>query len=104
MTLALRLNREGYIIFSKGCHNIRVQDPGKLNDLFDGSGADATGANVTTLHFSVFFEPNLLQIGQPPVAGQVVSVTHPVSVLGAFIADRALPAHGTPPNIEYRAG
>jgi len=72
--------------------------------LFDGSGADATGADVSTLYFAVFLEPDLLQIGQPPVAGQVVSMAHSVSVLGAFIADRALPAHGTPPKIEYRAG
>ena len=75
-----------------------------LDDLFDGTGADATGANVSTQHFAVFFEPDLLQIGQPPVTGQVVSMAHPVSVLGSFVADRALPAHGTPPNIEYRAG
>ena len=75
-----------------------------LNDLFDGSGTDATGANVSTFNFSVLFEPNLLQIGQPPVAGQVVSMAHSVSVLGTFIADRANPAHGTPPKIEYRAG
>ncbi len=81
-----------------------MQDPGFLNDLFDGSCADAAGANVTTLHFTIFFETNLLQIRQPPVTGQVVSMAHSVSVLGTFVADRALPAHGTPPNIEYRAG
>ena len=75
-----------------------------LDDLFDGAGADAAGADVSTLYFAVFFETDLLQIGQPPVTGQVVSMAHPVSVLGAFIADRANPAHGTPPNIEYRAG
>ena len=75
-----------------------------LDYLFNGSGVDTTGTYVTTLHFTVFFEPDLLQIGQPPVTGQVMSVAHSVSVLGSFIADRALPAHGTPPNIEYRAG
>lgn len=75
-----------------------------LDYLFDGSCTDATGTDVTTLYFSIFFEPDLLQIRQPAVTGQVMSMAHSVSVLRSFIADRALPAHGTPPNIEYGAG
>ncbi len=75
-----------------------------LDYLFDGSCTDAAGADVATLHFSIFFEPNLLQIGQPPVTGQVMSMAHSVSVLGTFVADRALPAHGTPPDNRVSCG
>ena len=71
-------------------------DP-ELNYLFNAAGADATSANVAALDFSVLFESNLLQVRQPAVACQVMGVTDTVTVLGAFVANRALPAHGTPP-------
>ncbi len=67
------------------------------NDLFDGSGADAARAYVTTRNFAILLEPDLLQIGQPPVTGLVVGVADTVTVLRTFVADRALPAHGISP-------
>ncbi len=67
---------------------------GESDDLLDAAGPDAPRAHVAALDFAVLFEPDLLQVRQPTMTGQVVSVAHSVPVLGAFVADRALPAHG----------
>ena len=67
------------------------------DDLFNVTSANATSANVTALDFSVLFKSDLLQVGQPAMTRQVMSVTDTVAILGAFVANRALPAHGTPP-------
>jgi hypothetical protein len=68
-----------------------------LDNLFHGAGTDATGANISALNFAVQFKPDFLQVRQPAVTGQIVSMADPVTILGAFAAYRALPAHGTPP-------
>ena len=64
------------------------------DNLCDGASTDAPGAHVSALHFTVFLEPDFLQVGQPPVAGQVMSVAHTIPILGALITNRTFPAHG----------
>ncbi len=65
-----------------------------LNDFLHGAGADATGANIAALDLAVLLKTDFLQVGQPPVTGQVMCMADPVPVLGALIANRAFPAHG----------
>ena len=67
------------------------------DNFLDATCAEAASANVTALDFSVLFEPDFLQVGQPAMTSQVMGMTNSVAILGAFVANRALPAHGTPP-------
>jgi hypothetical protein len=65
----------------------------QLNDLAYFSGAYAGCANVSVLDFSIPFDCNSLQIGQPTAFAHIVGMADAMTYDGPFSTDFAFSAH-----------